>query len=272
MDSRPIGVFDSGLGGLTCVAELMKVLPDEDIVYFGDTARVPYGTRSRNTIIEYAQQDAAFIRNKGVKLMIAACGTVSSALGDVDISGGLPFTGVVEPAAVEAVNAAENGIIGVIGTAATIASGAYEASIKRISPDIKVYSQACPLFVPLVENGFTDKNDIVVKEIVRRYLEPIKASGADVLIMGCTHYPHLADAIADMLGDVKLISSGAAAARYAKRLIIEGSMQSGRDGHGKISCYTSDSAEKFRENAALFFGNGFDGTVDRITIEELVKT
>ena len=143
MDSRPIGVFDSGLGGLTCVAELMKVLPDEDIVYFGDTARVPYGTRSRNTIIEYAQQDAAFIRNKGVKLMIAACGTVSSALGDVDISGGLPFTGVVEPAAAEAVNAAENGIIGVIGTAATIASGAYEASIKRISPDIKVYSQAC---------------------------------------------------------------------------------------------------------------------------------
>lgn len=271
---KAIGVFDSGMGGLTCVKELQKLLPGEDIIYFGDTARVPYGTRSRERILEYARQDVSFIESHSVKLVIAACGTVSSAVGsDPSFGGDVPFLGVVSPAGRAAANATRNGLIGVIGTAATIRSGAYEHIIHEISPEVSVISDCCPLFVPMVEEGMTDPSDIVVRSVVERYLSKIKSAGVDTLILGCTHYPHLEKAISDYMGDnVTLISSGAAAAAEAKELLREKGLLR-TDGHtGRLDCYTSDSAELFRENVRVFMGGDFCGTVERVSVEQLCSS
>ena len=273
---KAIGVFDSGLGGLTCVAELMRLMPEEDIIYFGDTARVPYGTRSRETILEYTAQDIRFVGSKDVKLMIAACGTVSSAVGTdrqlaARLSGDTPFMGVVIPASEEACLATKSGIIGIIGTQATISSGAYEKAILSVRPDAKTVSAACPLFVPMVENGITDKDDIVVKEMTERYLAPVKKSGADVLILGCTHYPHLIEAVREYMGEgVTLISSGAAAARKAYALLGEKGLRSDR-AQGSLCCYTSDSEELFDRNAHLFMGGDMKCTVRKVSVDELQR-
>lgn len=269
---QSVGVFDSGLGGLTCAAELMRILPNERIIYFGDTARVPYGTRSRDTILEYAGQDIAFMKRHNVKMIIAACGTVSSAvLGMKDIAGDTPFIGVVEPAARLAAKSTKNGMIGVTGTPATIRTGAYERLLHEIAPDVRTVSAACGLFVPLVENGFTDRNDPIVKEAVRRYLTGIKESGADTLILGCTHYPHLTGAITDFMGEgVTVISSGAAAARYAKICLEERGLLQNSDAR-PLECYTTDSPELFSENARKFLSEGYDYTVHRVTVDELTK-
>ncbi len=268
---KPIGVFDSGLGGLTCVMELMQLMPNENIVYFGDTARIPYGTRSKETITEYANQDIGFIKKHDVKMIIAACGTVSSVVGGVkDPAGEVPFTGVVIPAVQTACAAARNGRIGVIGTAATIRSGAYGRAIRAIRSDAVVLGNSCPLFVPMVESGITDKNDPVVKSMVERYLSPIRNENVDVLILGCTHYPLLRDAIADFMGeDVTLISSGAAAAKYAMNLLAGKNLLSSRKEKGSITYYTSDSAELFAQNAQSFIGRSFTGEVRKVTIDEL---
>lgn len=271
ISEKAIGVFDSGLGGITCVAELIKLLPNENIIYFGDTARIPYGTRSRETILEYARQDADFIRKHDVKMIIAACGTVSSVVGQSkDFTGDIPFTGVVIPAAQAACAAARNGRIGVIGTSATIRSGAYGKAIRSIRPDAAVIGNACTLFVPMVEAGITDKNDIVVKAMVERYLEPIKNEKVDALILGCTHYPILKDAISEYMGDdVTLISSGAEAAKYTMNMLAMNNMLSQRTESGCVTYYTSDSAELFESNAKAFIGNALHGEVKKITIDEL---
>ena len=270
-DNRAVGVFDSGLGGLTCVSRLKDILPHENLIYFGDNARVPYGSRSKETIIEYAKQDVAFVKRHDVKMIIAACGTVSSAVtGMKNFGGDTPFTGVVLPSAAAALRSTKNGIIGVIGTSATIASGAYEKAVKEISPATRTVNTACPLFVPLVENGITDKEDIIVKEAVRRYLYDIKCSGADTLIMGCTHYPHLTEAISEYLGEgVELISSGAAAAEYAKELMEENGLLTDSRAEGELICYTTDSAELFDENAGKFLEKSIKYRVDKISVEEL---
>ncbi len=268
---KAIGVFDSGLGGLTCVKEIMKLMPNESIVYFGDTARIPYGTRSRETIMEYARQDVDFIKKHDVKMIIAACGTVSSVVGqNKDFGGDIPFTGVVVPAVQAACAAARNGRIGVIGTAATIRSGAYGRAIRNIKQDSVVIGNACPLFVPMVEAGMTDKNDVVVKEMVRRYLEPIKKENVDALILGCTHYPILKEAIAEYMGDgVALISAGAEAAKYTMNLLAGKNMLSSGRERGTVTYYTSDSAELFEENAHAFIGSTLGGEVKKVTIDEL---
>lgn len=270
-NEKAIGVFDSGLGGLTCVAELMELMPNENIIYFGDTARIPYGTRSKDTILEYAQQDIDFIRRHDVKMIIAACGTVSSVVGQSPaISDDILFTGVVVPAVQAACAATNNGRIGVIGTAATIRSGAYGKAIRNIRPDASVIGNPCTLFVPLVEEGITDKNDVVVKAMVERYLKPIKSENVDVLILGCTHYPVLIDAIADYMGEnVTLISAGAQAARYSMNLLASKNLLSERTEKGSITYYTSDSKELFEENAKCFFGKSLNGKVEKITIDEL---
>ena len=270
---KAIGVFDSGLGGLTCVAELIKLMPNENIVYFGDTARIPYGTRSRETILEYAGQAVDFIKKHDVKMIIAACGTVSSVVGqNKTFTGDIPFTGVVIPAVQAACAATRSGRIGVIGTAATIRSAAYGKAIRNIRQDASVIGNACPLFVPMVEAGITDKDDTVVRSMVERYLAPIKNENVDTLILGCTHYPILHEAIAEYMGDnVTLISAGAEAAKYALNMLTMKNMLSVSDKSGHVSYYTSDSAELFESNAHAFIGSGLHGEVRKITIDELTS-
>lgn len=273
MNNNAIGVFDSGLGGLTCLKELNRLIPNENIVYFGDTARVPYGTRSRETILEYAAQDIAFIKKHNVKIIIAACGTVSSVVGNgAEFAGDTPFTGVLIPAAQTACSKTRNGKIGVIGTSSTIKSGAYGKAVRGIRPDVSVIGNSCPLFVPLVENGFTERNNPVTKLVIEQYLAPIKNEGVDTLILGCTHYPIIKDAIADYMGDsVTIISSGEEVAKYAYNMLTGMELLSGREETGVNTYYTSDSAELFEEGAHAFLGNTINGEVHKVAIDELIS-
>lgn len=268
MSTAAIGVFDSGLGGLTAVKELHQILPGENIVYFGDTGRVPYGNRSSETIMRYAMQDANFLLSKNVKMVIAACGTVSSVAKDLGEKLNVPFTGVVLPTANAAVKATKNGRIGVIGTTATISSNSYKSAIEKISPEIKVFQQDCPLFVPLVENGFLSKDDIVVYTIVERYLKTLKDNEIDTLILGCTHYPILKEVISAVMGEkVVLIDSGKETALYSAKLLDEHKLLNKEDIKGKCEFFVSDRVEGFSNIANLFLGSNIDRDVQRINIE-----
>lgn len=270
-DNRAIGVFDSGLGGLTVVKELSKILPSEDIVYFGDTGRVPYGTRSRETIRKYALEDENFLLKNNVKLIIAACGTVSSVAANTAENLPVPFFEVVSHSAKAAAQATKNGIIGVIGTAATVNSQKHKEYINKLSSEITVVSNACTLFVPLVEEGWFSDNDTVVIETVSRYLEPIKASGADTLILGCTHYPVLADAITKVLGDgVTLINSGTATALAVKDFLKNNNILSDKKTDGERKYFVSDKPNSFRRIASVLLGENIDdGKVEQVDINSL---
>ncbi len=273
MNNDAIGVFDSGIGGLTCVSELKKLMPNENIIYFGDTARVPYGTRSKETIKEYAAQDMAFFKQFNVKMIIAACGTVSSVVGlNKNLTGDTPFTGVLLPSAQAACGATRNGKIGVIGTSATIKTGAYGKAIRSIKPDVSVIGNSCPLLVPIVENGFADKNNKIAKLAVEHYLKPIKDENVDTLILGCTHYPILSEIIAEYMGEnVKLISSGAEAAKYAFSYLTRHEMLNDNENNGALKFYVSDSSEMFNENSHLYFDGAVNGNVYKVDIEDLIK-
>ena len=252
-DNRPIGVFDSGIGGLTAVTELRKLLPNEDIIYLGDTARVPYGTKSRETILHYAEQDYRFLKNQGVKFTIAACGTVSSVMVGENAFSADFCTGVIQPTVEAACKASKNKKIGVIATSASIRSGCYERLIKQTVPGAEVFSKACPMFVPLVENGYTAPGCAPAEAIAREYLEPLKAEGIDTLILGCTHYPLLSRIISGVVGSgVSLISSGAEAARYAGSFLEENGLINESKRAGSLKLFCTDSAELFRESAAHF--------------------
>lgn len=270
MDNRPIGVFDSGLGGLTAVKKLMEVLPGEDIIYFGDTGRVPYGGRSRDTIIKYARQDIAFLRRFDIKAVLAACGTVSTN-GLEEISGDfdIPVWGVVGSAAHAAVRATKTGKIGIIGTNASVRSGTYVRRISAILPAAEITQEACPLFVPLVEAGKTAKNNAVLRLVAEEYLEPMIKAGVDTLILGCTHYPLIADTIADIMGEgVTLIDTGAACARDIAGFLRENDMLSDReDGHYRY--FVSDSAEDFEKTAAAFLMSDVKGSVSQISVDDI---
>lgn len=263
-----IGVFDSGLGGLTAVRELRRILPGEDIVYFGDTGRVPYGTRGRDIIVEYAKQDIAFLLSKGVKAVIAACGTVSSTLpAEVAVSLPVPYMGVVASAARAAVLATKTGRIGVIGTPATVASGSYPAAIRRLMPGAAITATACPLFVPLVENGYFGVQNPVTRLVAQDYLKDVKSAGVDTLILGCTHYPLIAPVLADLMGPgVTLVDVGRAAAQSARHLLERtGLLRAPRQ--GKVEYYVSDSTEQFDRLAHIFLGEYAGGSVQRIDID-----
>lgn len=262
MSERPIGVFDSGIGGLTTVIELRSILPCEDIIYLGDTARVPYGTRSRETVVRYARQDFEFLKKLGVKFIIAACGTVSSVIAsEKDFDDGC--LGVIAPAAEAACRSTKNGRIGVIATGASVRSGSYERLIKNIMPGAEIISKACPMFVPLVENGYFARGCIPAETIAREYLEPLKARGIDTLILGCTHYPLLKDIISDIFGDgVKLISSGAEAANSAEKYLEKNGLLNQKNTPGDIRMFCTDSPELFRENAEHFID------LEGITVEK----
>ena len=245
MNNAAIGVFDSGVGGLTCVEELVKLMPNENIVYLGDTARIPYGTRSRETIAEYAKQDIAFLEEHNVKMVLVACGTVSSVLMSNPLFEGSSiseYSGVVVPAVHAACAATKNNKIGVIGTSATIKSGSYGKVIREINPDIKVVGKACPMFVPLVENGYTAVDSVPARCIAEEYLAVMKKENVDTLILGCTHYPHLSNLISDIMGDrVTLISSGAELAKYALKTMSYNDSLCERSEQGTLEFYCTDS-------------------------------
>ncbi len=266
MDNRAIGIFDSGLGGLTCVKKVMEIMPGENIVYFGDTGRVPYGTRSADTIVKYVRQDINLLEQLDVKFIIIACGTASSAaLPHIADSVKTPVIGVLEPACAAAVRASKSGKIGVIGTQGTINSGKYLQTIKAIAPDAEVFSRACPMFVPLVENGYT--KGTVTRIIAEEYLADIKACGVDTLILGCTHYPLLREEIREIMGDnVTLIDSGAEAAVAARESLKELNLLA--DGEqGTAQYYVSDGVEGFSELGSVFLEKRIEGSVHRVDIE-----
>ena len=269
MDARPIGVFDSGLGGLTTVKKLMEFLPGEDIIYLGDTGRVPYGSRSRETIIKYACQDAAFLAGYDIKAMVIACNSAcTAAFGILDEAYDFPVYEVVNAPAEAAAQSTKNGMIGVIGTAATIHSGAYETALKAVAPELLVFSVPCPLFVPLVEDGRTSADDIAAVSIAGDYLSPLRKAGVDTLVMGCTHYPLLRGVISKVMGpDVLLIDSGAETAKLVSFDLDRRGMRSPGDREGIIRYFVTDTAEDFSSLASRYMESDVRGMVGQITLE-----
>ena len=253
MDNRPIGIFDSGLGGLSAVKELIDILPNENIVYFGDTGRVPYGTKSKSTILKYAKQDESFLLENDVKMVIAACGTVSSVAYDTGKDLGVPFLGVVEPACKQAVAATKK-------------------VIQSIDKDIEVYAKACSMFVSLVEEGWVDENDEITIKTAQRYLQPLKEKGVDVLILGCTHFPLIAKIIGKVMGEsVTLISSGGACAKEAAQYLKNNNMLNNSEKEPTRNYYVSDTPESFLKTAKLFLNTNEDLKAKQIRIEDYGK-
>ncbi|MCB5259445.1 MAG: glutamate racemase [Candidatus Cloacimonetes bacterium] len=238
---KPIGIFDSGVGGLTVYRTIRNAFPEEDLIYFGDTARVPYGPKSPNTIVEYSIQNARFLLQQGIKTLIVACNTSSSvALPHLRQLTNIPIIGVIEPGSEVAVRTTNSGRIGVIGTEGTIRSNAYVDAIKIHNPDAEVFSKACPLFVPIVEEGWQDHP--VAKQIVLEYLSSMIKLNIDTLVLGCTHYPLLTSVIQSVVGDeVNLVDSAQAITMHLGRLIP--SEHDGR--HGEDSFFVSDNEDKF---------------------------
>ena len=262
MDNRPIGVFDSGVGGLTTVRRMHEIMPNENIIFFGDTGRVPYGTRSAETITRYTRQDVAFLRTFDIKAIVVACNTVSAvALETVAAEIDVPMIGVVCPACRKALAVTKTGRIGVIGTPATVRSGVYERFLHRARPALEVFTQACPLFVPLVENGRVQRGDIVIETVVAEYLAALRAQDIDTLILGCTHYPLLREVISAYMGShVHLIDSGAEAADHARQMRIPA------EGRGKTKYFVSDDPESFRSLAGLFLNGEIADEVGHVEI------
>ena len=255
-----IGIFDSGVGGLTVLKEFIKMMPFEDVIYFGDVGRTPYGGRSKEIITQFTNQDVSFLSEQNVKFIICACNSASSvALEDVQKNHQIEIIGVIEPGAKAAVQKSKNGKIGVIGTHATISSNAYAKYIHSIDPQLKVFSLACPLFVPLAEEGYIEKEATYI--IARDYLKTMRDVEIDTLVLGCTHYPLLKEVIASVMGDeVTLIDSGEETAKTSLKLITEASllnpMSSQKPGmSGEIKYFVSDVPEKFSKVASRFMGN-----------------
>ena len=251
-DNRPIGVFDSGVGGLTVVKQLMKKLPSENIIYFGDTARIPYGTKSEEIVRRFALEDSFFLLEKNVKMVIVACNTASSvAVNMLQTILDVPVIGVIEPGAEAAVRNSRNRKIGVIGTAATIRSSSYRKKVLQSSNKAQVISQACPLFVSLVEEGWIEDEATIL--IARRYLQTMIENHVDTLILGCTHYPLLKNTIQKVLGDnVRLIDSGVETAITVAKILEEKRMLANPDQIAKNKFYLSDMPYKFQEIAERF--------------------
>lgn len=268
MDNRPIGVFDSGLGGLTAVKELRRVLPGEDIIYFGDTGRVPYGSRSKETIIKYARQDVRFLLSFDIKAVLVACGTVSTvALPSIAGEWGVPLVGIVHPTVRKAANVTRNGMVGLIATQASVRAQAYEMAMRGIDPAIRLYSDACPLLVPLVENGRVGSGDPVTRLVLEEYLAPMRERGVDTLILGCTHYPLLGEAIGEILPGVALINSGAEAAGFIASARDWERAEPGREGQTRY--YVSDNAEGFARISRLFLGHPVGHSVGLVDMETI---
>jgi glutamate racemase len=263
--SRPIGVFDSGIGGLTVLREIVRALPDQSIVFLGDTARVPYGTRGVEVIAGFANELADFLIERDVQYLVAACNTISSTcLETLQERLPVPVLGVVQPAVRAAVARTATGRIGVIGTRATISSGFYEAQIKAAEASIEVISAACPLFVPLAEEGMLDAEP--TRLIAAKYLAPLQGKGIDTLILGCTHYPLLRGVIQEVMGpDVALVDSAAPTAEDLSHRLAEGNFE--RDAVApNYDLFVTDSPQRVESVARLFFGEELPGRLRRVVL------
>jgi len=262
--SRPaspaIGIFDSGIGGLTVVQALIEILPAERLVYLGDTGRTPYGTKSNDVVQRYSEENAMFLLDKGIKLLVVACNTASAvALGSLRERFDIPMVDVIEPGAAAAVAATRNGKVGIIGTEATIRSGAYARALKRLRSDLEIYTRACPLFVPLAEEGWID-ND-VAHQTARLYLASLRASGIDTLILGCTHYPLLRGAVAAVMGpSVHLVDSARATAHVVRATLAAAALMP-TGGSGANSFFVTDAPDRFVKVGARFLGAELDSAV-----------
>ena len=266
--SRPVGVFDSGIGGLTVAHEIMRQLPAERIVYFGDTARVPYGPKSPDTVRRYSREIAGYLMSQDVKAIVVACNTATAhALPTLQREQSIPVIGVVEPGARAAVAATRRGDLGVIGTAGTIGSGAYERAIRAIAPDANIVARACPLFVPLVEEGWL--NTEPTRLIAREYLGPLRAAGIDTLVLGCTHYPLLKPLIGRILGpDVALIDSAHETAAETARVLASRSLLNDAvpsDTRLTHRFIASDAADHFLRLGQRFLGSAIE-CVETLTL------
>jgi glutamate racemase len=255
-----IGIFDSGVGGLTVMHQLIEALPSETLVYLGDTGRYPYGNKSPETVTRYSLENAAFLVDKGIKLLVVACNAASSvALGVLKAECPVPVVGVIEPGAKAAVARTTNARVGVIGTEVTIASGSYTRSLKRLRSDLEIYTRACPLFVPLAEEGWTDNE--VARATIALYLGSLRKSGIDTLILGCTHYPLLKVAIGDFLGEaVALVDSAEETAREVRET-LKGAGMLRRRGRGGASFFVTDVPDRFVKVGRRFLGERVESAV-----------
>jgi glutamate racemase len=255
-----IGIFDSGVGGLTVLQQISGLLPRELLVYLGDTARCPYGTKSPEVVTQYACESTDFLRERNLKMLVIACNTVSSvALGVLRERYQMPVIGVIEPGAQEAVRRSKSRRVGVIGTEATIASGAYTRALRGLDPDIEVYTRACPLFVPLVEEGWVDNE--VARATVALYLGSLRHSGIDTLVLGCTHYPLLKRSIGEFLGsEVQLIDSAEETAKVVRQTLVRDGLVR-RKGIGRASFFVTDIPDRFVKVGARFLGEQIESAV-----------
>lgn len=267
MSWRSIGIFDSGVGGLTVLREILRALPQEDTIYFGDTARVPYGTKSPETVSRYAHEIASFLLKRDIKLLVVACNTASSvALTSLKKKLSIPVVGVIEPGARKAVSTTRNGRIGVIGTAGTIRSSAYSRAIKRLKPDAEVLTRPCPLFVPLAEEGWVD-ND-VARLTAHAYLDELRQSSVDTLVLGCTHYPLLKTLIGETMGDqVTLVDSAEETARTVAEILQDKSLLRPPTETGNHHYYVTDIPAGFIRVGNRFLG-GRLGDVYQVSLDE----
>ncbi len=271
LNALPIGIFDSGVGGLTVLRAVREQLPNENIIYLGDTARVPYGTKSRTTVERYAVEDAAFLINKGVKVIIIACNT-ASALARERLRSEfeeLSFLSVIGPGVRAAARATKNRRIGVIATEATIGSNAYAIGIREACPEsVEIFSQACPLFVPLVEEGETDS--AIARQVAEKYLALLREQQIDTLVLGCTHYPLLKNVIAETIGtSVTLIDSGAATATEIESLLQAKGLRNPQIAPGWSEFYVTDAAQRFHRIAERFLGHPL-GHLEAVEVAEHV--
>lgn len=264
---KAIGIFDSGVGGLTVLKEVVRALPQEDTIYLGDTARVPYGTKSPETVVRYSRQIARYLLNRDIKLLVVACNTASAvALSALQQEFSIPIVGVIEPGARAAAAATKSGKVGVIGTAATVASSAYTKAIKRINPEIEVVNRACPLFVPLAEEGWVDNE--VARLTAGIYLEDLKKHGVDTLVLGCTHYPILKEVIAEVMGpEVTLVDSAEQTALTVAAILSEQGLLRPRGERGNHHYYVTDIPAGFIRVGNRFLGGDL-GDVYQVNLEQ----
>lgn len=260
MDNRPIGVFDSGVGGLTAMRVLEELMPREHIIFLGDSAHMPYGERTRREIISLSQKSLDFLLNRGVKAILIACGTATvNALDVLREHCPVPIFGVVDPAVEEALASTKNGRIGLLATTATIRQGAFQRRLMDEEPSLLVEARACPVFATIVEHGLFDRHDPRVEAAAEEYLPPLRDAGVDTVILGCTHYPLLSDVVLEYVGrEVRLISSGAAAARRLAAFLEEMEMTSGA-AVGKTELFTTGDRAEFEKSGRLMLQRDISG-------------
>ena len=266
-DNRPIGVFDSGIGGLTAMKDLIRLLPNEDILYFGDTARVPYGSHSKETIIRYARQDLSFLLSRNVKAVLVACGTASAtALTELRGMTKIPVMGVIDAAAEAAVRAGARRVA-VLATGASVRSRAYSEALNGLDPGIRVMEKACPLFVPLIENGYADCGNPVTRMVIRDYLDAIRLFEPEAVILGCTHYPLLKEGIRAELPEAVIVESGKEAAIALADEINSTDLRAEPDRKGERRYAVSEITDSFRETCELFLGESIGEQIEVVRFD-----